>query len=68
METLQILSRSEMKTIMAGYINECATDCLNLYGGYYEECNATYHPSTDNWALCVDEVHELSHACLDDCF
>lgn len=68
MEALRRLNRSEMKDIMAGYRNECASGCLTLYGGYYEECGATYHASTDNWGLCVDEVRSLNHMCINGCF
>lgn len=68
MESLQILRRSEMKTILAGYMNECATDCNALYGGYYEQCGQNYGRSTNNWALCIDEVHDLNTVCLNGCF
>lgn len=68
METLQLLSRSEMKLVMAGYMNPCANDCNALYGGYYEECLGTYTPDSNNRALCVDEVHDLNISCLNGCF
>jgi len=66
MEFLEKLSRSEMKNIKGG--NECAIGCLSLYGGYYEECDATYPQGTDGRYGCNEEVHELSVACLNDCF
>lgn len=68
METLQILNRSEMKLIMAGYMNECAADCLTLYGGYLQQCLDTYQdPSSDKRAQCINEVEDLNSACLDGC-
>lgn len=67
METLQVLSRNEMKKINAGYVNPCGAACNRLYGGYYEDCFEWYHPSTDNWGKCVDEVYALNSECLAEC-
>lgn len=61
-----VLSRSEMKNIMAGS-GTCATGCLNLYGGYHSECDSTYSPSSDERAACHDEVLYLNQQCINDC-
>lgn len=66
MEFLTVLTRDEMKNVVGG--NPCATNCISVYGDFYVECGVTYHPSTDNWALCVDEVYSLNTACLNRCF
>lgn len=67
-----VLRRSEMKMIMAGGCPSCAAcanDCNSLYSGYYHECNSTYpDPSSDEQALCRQEVHELNGLCINDCF
>jgi hypothetical protein len=66
MEFIEKLSRSEMKIIKGG--NPCARGCLGLYGGYYEECDQTYPPSTDGRMACFTEVRDLNRACIDHCF
>lgn len=66
MEFLEILSRNEMRTIVGG--NECASGCIGLYGGYYEECDETYPSGTDGRNACFTEVRDLNRLCLDDCF
>lgn len=66
MEFLNMLSRKEMKNITGGDA-ACMANCNAVYGGFYEECGETYHPSTDNWALCVDEVYSLNTSCLNSC-
>lgn len=67
-----ILSRSEMKSIIAGNCPscaDCATDCLNLYSGYHTECDIMYpDPSSDNNALCHEETHNMNNQCINDCF
>ncbi|MBO6571435.1 MAG: hypothetical protein JJ958_03225 [Balneola sp.] len=66
MEFLNVLSREEMRNIKGG--NACADGCLSLYGGYYEECDSTFPPSTDGRSACFSEVHELNMRCIGWCF
>lgn len=46
----------------------CASGCIGLYGGYYEECDETYPPGTDRRNACFTEVRDLNRLCLDRCF
>ena len=48
--------------------NECASGCIGLYGGYYEECDETYPPGTDGRNACFTEVRDLNRLCLDRYF
>lgn len=67
-----VLSRNEMKNIMAGNCPSCAScanDCNGLYGNYMEECEEVYDdPSQDEQPLCFQEVRELNRLCINDCF
>ena len=67
MNALKLLSRDEMKAIMAGYMNPCAADCAELYGGYLQDCIDTYGPASDERAECLDETDNLYSACQNDC-
>ena len=69
---MEVLNREEMKLVMAGNCPSCAscaTDCLNLYSGYHSECDSVYpDQSSDEYALCHQETHDLNSQCIDDCF
>jgi|AntRauTorckE6833_2_1112554.scaffolds.fasta_scaffold49258_1 hypothetical protein len=76
MEGLKLLSRSEMRMIRGGDPDDCNDggssncyeSCLTLYSCYYGECFQMFpDPSSDEQPQCIDEVHDLSTACLNRC-
>lgn len=75
--TTNILSRSEMKNIMAGGGDPCSTtcngfgdceqQCEEIYWCYETNCAWCYGIGSPEYQNCVGEVHMLKQQCLNNC-
>lgn len=64
-----VLSRYEMKMIMAGSSGCTYSDCscLSTYDCYRSECLNVYGAHTPDGEDCVEEVNDMQSACIIDC-